>query len=309
MAFLLDVEMHGVKSRLCSERDAWTCSKEMRVGPSKTNEYIACRHVIFQEKDLRRPSSCFHKALKHWTGTNRIKCERLEEIKWNQRLCADCWIISIFYFQALESVFMESVFNTKPPQRMGICLFQSHLSANWGRSESRGCHSHSWPSKVPEIIRRNESDWMTIAAEVETVRDFKRIQETALYILFCRCTVTQLRPCFFHWRALQTLVAAPSSLLTVQHITLPFSSQSWKPKKACQLRTLSRHSSRVRSCNKFQASKHCQADAVRNYFDALSDSKQTVWCFIYLCESNNIIRHLYDCYTYIYIIHLAKCDK
>ena len=128
---------------------------------------------------------------------------------------------------------------------------------------------------------------MTIAAEVETVREFKRIQETALYILhhfasfciillmFCHCTVTQLQLCFFHIRALQTLVAAPSSLLTVQHITLPFSSLSWKPKKACQLRTLSRHSSRVRSCNKFQASKHCQA-AVRNYSDALSDSKQTV---------------------------------
>ena len=117
--------------------------------------------------------------------------------------------------------------------------------------------------------------------------------------MFCHCTVTQLQLCFFHIRAPQTLVAAPSSLLTVQHITLPFSSLSWKPKKACQLRTLSRHSSRVRSCNKFQASKHCQA-AVRNYSDALSDSKQTVWCWIYLCESNNITRTLW------YILHPKK---
>lgn len=105
LAFLLDMEMHGVKSRLWSERDAWTCSKEVRVGPSKTNEYIACRHVIFQKRDLRRPSSCFDKALKHWTGTNRIKCERLEEIKWSQRLCADCWIICLFSISRLSNLF------------------------------------------------------------------------------------------------------------------------------------------------------------------------------------------------------------
>ena len=173
------------------------------------------------------------------------KWERLEEIGWSQRLCAGCWIVYLFsIIPALESVFMESVFNisnTKPPQRMRSCLFQSRLSANWGRSESRGCHSHSWPSKVPEKSDgTNLIESMTIAAEeVETVREFKRLLCT-----FCSCSAMIAMSCSFglvvsftyaHCRRWLLLHPLCSLCSTLHYRWAPV---SWKPKKACQLTTL-----------------------------------------------------------------------
>ena len=121
-----------------------------------------------------------------------------------------------------------SLNNSIEPLQRKVSWSQACL-ARWGCSEWQDCQSRNWPGKLSSSIRI----YRYIILHDISIHHISHTPVSPYADSVCT-------PCFFPVRALQTLVAAPLSLLSVQRRRYHSASQSWKPKKASQPRHFSR---------------------------------------------------------------------